>query len=454
VTTTLLTRPPARPPVPPRRPRAREVAEHIRLQVYGLAFLVAVLGLGGLSIAVYQKAFTPVVHITLVTDTIGSQLAPGADVKLRGIIVGEVRSISSDGRTARLQLALQPGRAGLVPANVSARLLPKTLFGERFVDLVLPSAPCRPIRDGDVIPQDRSASAVELQQVFDQLLPVLQTVQPAKLAQTLAAMADTLEGRGARLGTTAASLNRYLTGLQPQLPALDADISSLAQTASTYADAAPDLLRLLRNLPVTATTMSGQQTQLHGFLVATSGFAERTTAVLNSDGNRLIQVAGLNRPVLEVLARYSPQYACFLQGLQRWTPNIDQAFSGGRLHITLEVVVPRQPYRPGQQPRYEENRAPDCYGLPNPKVPAPGIQLRDGTGGGGSTSGATASGTSASGAWYPDSGSAGTAAERQVVDALLAPQYGTAAGRVPAIADLLWAPMARGTQVTLEQVPA
>ena len=56
------------------------------------------------------------------------------------MIVGEVRSVSSDGRKATIDLALQPRTVGLIPANVSARLLPKTLFGEKFVDLVLPPA--------------------------------------------------------------------------------------------------------------------------------------------------------------------------------------------------------------------------------------------------------------------------------------------------------------------------
>ena len=36
-------------------------------------------------------------HVTLKTDSIGNQLAPPADVKLRGMIVGEVRNVSSNG---------------------------------------------------------------------------------------------------------------------------------------------------------------------------------------------------------------------------------------------------------------------------------------------------------------------------------------------------------------------
>ncbi len=81
------------------------------------------------------------VHVTLEADRVGNQLAPPADVKLRGMIVGEVRSVAADGRKATVDIALKPKTAGLIPADVHARLLPKTLFGEKFVDLVLPARP-------------------------------------------------------------------------------------------------------------------------------------------------------------------------------------------------------------------------------------------------------------------------------------------------------------------------
>ena len=89
----------------------------------------------------YQQRFTPVVPVTLLTDRIGNQLQTRSDVKIRGLIVGEVRSISTSGDGARIELALQPGRRAHIPRNVSARLLPKTLFGERYVELVPPAAP-------------------------------------------------------------------------------------------------------------------------------------------------------------------------------------------------------------------------------------------------------------------------------------------------------------------------
>ena len=116
----------------------RALGRATRMRVLGVAFIAGCVGLLTLTVLVYQKAFTPVDKVTLVTDSIGNQLVVPADVKLRGIVVGEVRSVHSNGRRATVDLALDPDDVHLIPANVSARILPKTLFGEKFVDLVVP----------------------------------------------------------------------------------------------------------------------------------------------------------------------------------------------------------------------------------------------------------------------------------------------------------------------------
>src|SRR5690242_9798261 len=177
-------------------PKPASMAPRVGRASAGLAFLVLLALLVGLAVATFQQRFTPVVPVTLRTDSIGNQLQSQSDVKIRGLIVGEVRSVSSTGDGARIELALQPGAARSIPADVSARLLPKTLFGERYVELVPPAATAATagpaIKAGDVIPQDRSSSAIELEQVFDDLLPLLQAVKPQELSATLNAMATAL----------------------------------------------------------------------------------------------------------------------------------------------------------------------------------------------------------------------------------------------------------------------
>jgi hypothetical protein len=77
-------------------------------------------------------------------------------------------------------------------------------------------------------------------------------------------------------------------------------------------------------------------------------------------------------------------------------------------------------------------------------VPFPPVKLNDGTSGGSSSNSRhTASNTSLT------SGLAGTAAEQHVVDAILAPVMGVPPQQVPAVATLLFGPLARGTAVSV-----
>ncbi len=437
-----------------RRP-TRGVLSRFATHLYGVAFLVVLALLLALSVAMYQKRFTPVVMVTLKTDRIGNQLQKSSDVKVRGLIVGEVRKIVHTGQGASVQLALQPDQVGAIPANVSARLLPKTLFGERYVDLVVPDAPSRtPLREGSVIPQDRTAVAIELEQVFTNLLPLLRTVKPAQLATTLNAMATALEGRGEALGKNLVLADEYFTKFNPNLPALQQDISGLADVASIYAAAAPDLLTMVRDLSVTSRTLVEKQGAYAGFLAGTSGFARTATSVLNENQDRIIRVGQVSRPTLQLLARYSPIYACFAKGLVGWLPRINQAFGSNSLHITLEVVPQRPAYTPGEEPAWLANRAPDCKRLPSTvgsqANPYGGDDIPDGTRNVNGSSNSAVPPALARGASYvdPSSGDAGTPDEQAVTDALFAPVMGTPPGAMPDISNLLLGPLVRGTQVS------
>src|SRR5882672_3200076 len=124
-------------------------------KILGLGFVVLLAAALSLSVLTYRKAFTPIDWVSLRTDHTGLQLTDGAEVKLRGVQVGEVRGISANGQDATLRLALDPATIAQIPGNVSAELLPKTLFGERYVSLEVPErASVTPLHDGSVIDQN------------------------------------------------------------------------------------------------------------------------------------------------------------------------------------------------------------------------------------------------------------------------------------------------------------
>lgn len=406
----------------------------LRLRLYGVVFVAVLALLLSLSVAVYQQAFTPVVRIKLEADGLGNQLDPRADVKLRGLLVGEVRSVHADGTKATLDIALKPQYVADIPSDVRARLLPKTLFGEKYVDLVAPAhTSARSIRAGDVITQDRTRVGIEVQQLMNDLLPLLRTVQPGKLNATLSAFATALEGRGDRIGDNLTRVEAYLHRLNPHLPSLTEDFARLADVAEVYGDAAPDLMEILRNTVTTSRTLVEEQDRLASALTATATVADTTDDFLDANGDRLITLGRVSRPTLELFARYSPEYPCLLAGLVHEEQASDQAFRGGRMHITLEVVRQQGAYQPGEEPQYGEHSGPNCRDLPSPQVPSPGTHLSDGSKQGSSSL----------------LGVSSTRSEQRAVGSLVSPVMGVPADEVPPVVTLLFGPMARGTAVSV-----
>ncbi|QGN59597.1 MCE family protein [Nostocoides sp. HKS02] len=444
-------------PISPLGP-ARGPLARLGDRAYGLAFLLVVGLLMAFAVASYVKAFSPVVHVSLLTDRIGSQLQTSSDVKLRGLVVGEVRGIETTATGARLDLALDPDLVPLIPADVTARLLPKTLFGERFVDLVSPEAGRAGVGHivaGATIGQDRTSVAIELEKVFADLLPLLRTVRPEKLAATLDALASALDGRGTRLGQSLVLVDSYFKALNPKMPVIQADISGLADLASTYAVAAPALVRAATNLITTNTTIVQRRDALAGFLAGTAGFANTTADFLDANGERIIQVGRVQRPTVAVFAKYSLQYPCFTQSLVQWLPRIDGAWRHNTFHLTIETSPQRPGYHPGEEPRWGEHRPASCGLLPTPNTsqarPVPGKKFDDGTDNiGGYSSNPSFSAlpqyfSAVSGAAIPDpnSGLAGTHDEQLVVAALL-----DGSDLPSAITTLLAGPMLRGGLVS------
>ncbi len=97
----------------------------------GIIFLVMlVLGVY-LTYAIFTQKFTDFREVTLETSKIGLQLPQRADVKIRGMIVGEVREIDVTEDGARLTLGLYADKLEDIPADVTARSSPRRCSARR-----------------------------------------------------------------------------------------------------------------------------------------------------------------------------------------------------------------------------------------------------------------------------------------------------------------------------------
>ncbi|MTD53541.1 MCE family protein [Amycolatopsis pithecellobii] len=431
-------------------------------QLLGLIFLVVCALFFVTTVAIYHKDFTPVSLVRLETDHAGNQLGAGSDVKIRGVVVGEVRSVRSSGDHAAIELALDPGKIGQIPDNVSARLLPKTLFGARYVALQLPAArSARHIEAGDVIPQDRSSSAIELERVLDDVMPLLQAVQPQKLSATLSAMATALQGRGEQLGRTLDQLSDYLGGLNPSLPELRADITSFAHATDVYNRAAPDFLQALSELTTTSKTLVDKQQQLAQLFGSVTATSADLSSFLQVNENNFIRLTTTAQSTLDVLAKYAPEYPCLLQQLADSVPRAYEAFGYGtdRMnHVTIRLIADRAKYLPGvDEPKYTDKRGPRCY----PQVVPPGRWPQYPPGGPVQDGSAHPPVPTAENFPLPSNGIiqagssttgsvANSPAEQSVIGVLLAPELNLVPGQVPGWASLLVGPLYRGAEVEVQ----
>ncbi|AMY17751.1 MULTISPECIES: MCE family protein [Nocardiaceae] len=337
-------------------------------RLLGVGFLLVVVLFVGWSIASYSKTFKSVVMVDLVTDTVGNSLPANADVKARGMIVGEVRSATTEDGRVVSKLALEPDMVSMIPSNTTARLLPKTLFGERYVALQIPQdgASASPIAEGSVIEQDTSGNAIEVGQLLDSLLPLLEAIPPQQLANTLGALSQALDGKGEKLGLTIDRLEEIFSGLNTELPNIQEDLRGIADLSQTYSTAAPDLVDALDDLRVTGNTVVEKQNDVETLLVSATASSGSLADLVQTNAESIVTVAADSREALELLAEFSPSFGCTFTEFVRVAEeakkilSVDAPYPGVR--ATINFVNPKGRYIPNQdEPRLFDTRGPSCF---------------------------------------------------------------------------------------------
>ena len=340
----------------------------------GLALIAIVILLGVLTVGMYNSSFTLTVPVTLEADRAGLQMQPKNRVKLNGIDVGRVSKValSPDGQHARLTLQMEPGKISKIPANVKVTLAQLTAFGNKYVDLSIPSVPSsRSLAAGSVIRADQVT--VEVNQLFEDLTKVLEVLHPAKVSATLGALAQTLNGRGDELGDTLTVGSDYLRKINTDLPTIRTDLAKTSQVANLYADIAPDLLRLLNNITTTSHTLVDQEPQFASTLLSLTTLGDDGHDLLKDNGDDLVTMLDELRPTARLLRRYSPEFTCLFQGADEAHRRLSIAFGGdgpGQEPLagikTHTIVEPGdETYRPNQPSVISHHEGPDCAGLPN-----------------------------------------------------------------------------------------
>lgn len=339
----------------------------VKRRLAGLAFFVAVAAFVGFTTAQYARAFDDSIRVRLVLDDVGNALPLNADVKVRGVLVGDVRDTATEGGRVVASLYLDPAQAERIPSTVTARLLPKTLFGERYVALQIPENPGRTgLTDGAEIEQDRTGNAVEVGRVLDSVLPLLEAIPPEDLSSTLGALASALDGNGEQLGRTIDRLDTIVTDLAGEIPTIREDLRGLADLSQTYSTAAPDLVAALDDLRIPTGTVVERRSDVDTLLRSAAGSSGSLADLVATNAESIVSFAADSRGAVELLAEFSPTFGCLLPKFADLYPEaqrilgVNEKYPGAR--GTINFVNPRGRYLPNQdEPRLFDDRPGSCY---------------------------------------------------------------------------------------------
>ena len=289
------------------------------------------------SSAFFAGTFKSSVPVTMTSDRSGIIMETNAKVKMRGVEVGRVSQIGTANGGARLRLEIDPDQISYIPANVEAEIDATTAFGAKFVDLVYPDKPSKERLAAGAVLRSRNVST-EVNTVFENVVDLINVIDPAKLNSVLSAVADAVRGQGERMGQATTDLNQVLTALNDRSDTIRADWRSFKNFNDTYADAAQDILTVLDAASTTSKTVVDHAGALDSLLLNATGFGQAGSNLLGASKDNLVASADVLEPTTGLLLKYSPTYTCMLTGT---TFNLEhgwyKAFGGNGRSLQLDA---------------------------------------------------------------------------------------------------------------------
>jgi phospholipid/cholesterol/gamma-HCH transport system substrate-binding protein len=329
----------------------------------GLGTVVTIIAIVAGAIYLFQGGGAATVPVTVLSPRAGLVMNPDAKVKLLGVQVGRVVSITtSPNGQAAIHLEMNPARLAKIPANVLVDISSTTVFGAKSVEFVPPADPsAETLKPGQVL--DAGRVTVEFNTVFQQLTLVLSKIQPEKLNATLNAISSALDGRGAKFGQALSDLDRLLANLDPSLPNLSHDIAVAPTVLTAYADAAPDLLTTADNATRISQTIVDEQHNLDAVLISAIGLGDIGNGVIGSNRQPLTELLHLLVPTTDLTNRYNSALTCTLSGLL--SNSLQPPLPEPGVVVSIGFMLGLERYRyPADVPKVAASGGPQCLGLP------------------------------------------------------------------------------------------
>ncbi len=232
-------------------------------------------------------------------QTVG--LYAGSDVRILGIAVGEVTDVLPLGDRVRVQMVIDEDYD--VPADAAAVVLAPSLVSDRYVQFAPVYAGGETMQDGAEVPLERTATPVELDQVYSALDELAAALGPDG-ANANGALSDLVDVGAANLEGNGELMNRTLTGFSQAVRTLAENrddlfgsLDNLQTFTTALATIDAQVGRFNDNMAAVMAQLEGERedladaiTLLSSALADVARFIEDNTALLDTNVGRLADV--------------------------------------------------------------------------------------------------------------------------------------------------------------------
>ncbi|WP_460701217.1 MCE family protein [Nocardia thraciensis] len=246
-------------------------------------------------------------HIDVHFDDV-LDLVPQSAVKVDGVAVGRVDKIemAPDGWTASVRTLVNSSVQ--LPANAHAEVKQSNLLGEKFVELSAPrqDPETSKLKDGSVIPVDRTRHATEVEQVLGALSLLLNGGGVAQLQPIVVELNKALGGREDKARSLLEQANTLIDGLNQQVDDIQRALDSLGTLSTRVGQQTEQIGKILDELPAGIKVLDEQRPQLIGLLQQLDRVGQAGFDVLDKSKDNLIRDLRALQPTLQELGRAAP----------------------------------------------------------------------------------------------------------------------------------------------------
>jgi phospholipid/cholesterol/gamma-HCH transport system substrate-binding protein len=225
-----------------------------------------------------------------------TSLNPGDDVRVSGVRVGQVDSMSIvDGHVARVAFSVD--RSMRLPEDVTATIKYRNMVGQRYIALGRgPTDTADRLPEGGEIPLERTTPALDLTDLFNGFKPLFQALSPTEVNDLSGEIVQVLQGEGGTVDSLLAhtgSLTATLADRDRVIGDVIDNLNSVLGTVNRQGDALSTLVGTLQRL---VSGLAGDRTAI-GDAIEGIGDLTKATAGLFGEARPPLKdgIAGLGR---------------------------------------------------------------------------------------------------------------------------------------------------------------